>query len=357
MIESSAFAPKLGTHSQDTTPYALAWRQAMQRLDGAYSEHTLRSYRSDFGIFEAWCLRTGSPALPSLPEAVADFIAADALTSASSTLKRRLSAIRKVHRLFRLPSPVDDEDVAIALRRALRSKRRRPQQALGLTAPMRDQLIAACPDTLIGLRDRAMISVGYDTLCRRSELVNLLVEDLTRLSGGGAKIMVRRAKNDPFGDGRWAHLSTRAMLRLDQWLRAAGLGDGPMFRGLNCGHVQPGGLQSLVVNRTLKAAAARAGLPSATLKRLSGHSMRVGAAQDLMAAGRGLLEIMSAGGWTSVNVVGSYVREADVNIWSDNTDQPNTRGRDPTWAVIPRPWSRGHSGQDERLPREWDCDR
>ena len=41
---------------------------------------------------------------------------------------------------MRLPSPVDDEEVAIALRRALRSKRRRPKQALGLTAPMRDQL-------------------------------------------------------------------------------------------------------------------------------------------------------------------------------------------------------------------------
>ena len=49
--------------------------------------------------------------------------------------------------------------------------------------------------------------------------------------------------------------------------------------------------------------------------RSSGHSMRVGAAQDLMAAGRSLLQIMSAGGWTSVNVVGRYVRDADVNVW------------------------------------------
>ena len=149
----------------------LDWRAAIQRLDGAYSEHTLRSYRSDFTIFDRWCLGNHRVPLPATPQVVADFIAADAVKSASSTLKRRLSAIRKVHRLFRMPCPVDDEEVAIALRRAMRSKRRRPRQALGLTSTLRDQLIAACPDTLIGLRDRAMIAIGYDTLDRRSELV------------------------------------------------------------------------------------------------------------------------------------------------------------------------------------------
>jgi integrase/recombinase XerD len=298
------------------------WRDAIQRLNGAYADQTLKSYRSDFSIFEAWCQRTGEPALPSTPEVVAAFIAADAVTSASSTLKRRLCAIRKVHRLMRLPSPVDDEEVAIALRRAFRSKRRRPKQALGLTAPMRDQLIAACPKTLIGLRDRAMIAVGYDTLCRRAELVNLLVEDITWLARGDAKILVRRAKNDPFGDGRWAYLSIAAARHLGRWLEGAKIEGGPIFRPVINGHIQRGSLQPLIVNRTLKAVAARVGLPSATLNGLSGHSMRVGAAQDLMTAGRGLLQIMTAGGWTSVNVVGRYVREADLNVWSD---MPETR--------------------------------
>ena len=198
------------------------WRAAVKRLEGAYADQTLQSYRSDFGIFEAWCLGAGAPALPSSPEVVAEFIAFDAINSASSTLKRRVCAIRKVHRLMRLPSPVDDEEVAIALRRALRSKRRRPNQALGLTAGLREQLIAACPDTLAGLRDQAMIAVGYDTLCRRAELVNLLVEDITRLRAGDAKILVRRAKNDPFGDGRWAYLSVAAARHMDVWLQAAG---------------------------------------------------------------------------------------------------------------------------------------
>ena len=292
------------------------WRVAIERLDGAYSPATLRGYRSDFGIFERWCEHNGYAPLPATPDMVAEFIAADAITSSSSTLRRRLASIRKVCRLLRLPCPVDDEAVTIAVRRGLRSKRRRPKQALGLTCSMKAQLIQACPDTLTGLRDRAMIAVGYDTLCRRSELVGLLLEDVTRIANGGAKIMVRRAKNDPFGDGRWAYLSAAAVTLMDQWLLASGVTSGPIFRGVINGTVQPDGLQSVIVNRTLKAAATRAGLPPATLKGLSGHSMRVGAAQDLMAAGRDLLQIMTAGGWTSVNVVGRYVKEADINIWA-----------------------------------------
>ena len=59
----------------------------------------------------------------------------------------------------------------------------------------------------------------------------------------------------------------------------------------------------------------RAGLDESVWRTLTGHSMRVGAAQDLMCAGRDILVIMTAGGWTSMNVVGRYVREAQMNVW------------------------------------------
>lgn len=295
----------------------LEWRGEIERLEGAYSDATLRSYRADFAIFERWCAMNGLAALPSDPETVAEFIAADAVASATSTLKRRLCAIRKVHRLLRLTNPVDDEEVAIALRRAMRSKRRRPKQALGLSAQMRDRLISACPtDTLIGLRDRAMFALGYDTLCRRSELVNLQLEDLARQPSGAGKILVRRAKNDPFGDGRWAYISPAAMAYLDEWLIGSAIQDGPILRAVIRNAVQPRGIESVAINRRLKAMAKNAGLDPASVSDLSGHSMRVGAAQDLMVAGRSLLQIMTAGGWTSTNVVGRYVRDADLNVWA-----------------------------------------
>src|ERR1019366_325468 len=169
----------------------------IDRLAGAYADSTLRAYRSDFAAFDEWCLGKAQEPLPASPETVAAFIAHDAVNSSPATLRRRLAGIRKVHRLLRLENPVDDEDVAIAMRCALRTKPRRQKQALGLTRVLRDQLIAACPDTLRGKRDRALIAVGYDTLCRRSELVSLRREDLSPLENGAMSILVRRAKNDP----------------------------------------------------------------------------------------------------------------------------------------------------------------
>jgi site-specific recombinase XerD len=303
-------------HTGGQAPSLARWRSEIERLRGAYADTTLQGYRSDFAAFERWCVETGAEMLPATPETVGHFLAADAQTSSASTLKRRLAAIRKVHKLLRLPSPVEDEVVSLALRRALRTKRRRPKQALGLDATLRDQLIATCPDTLIGARDRAMIAVGYDTLCRRAELVNLLVEDVHPLPGGGGRVMVRRAKNDPFGDGRWASLSPAGLAELRRWLDRSGVQGGPIFRPIFGGRVGDGSLQPIVVNRTVKTAAARAKASQEVVASLSGHSMRVGAAQDLMVAGRDLLQIMTAGGWSSVNVVGRYVRDAEFNIWT-----------------------------------------
>jgi integrase/recombinase XerD len=194
------------------------WRSAIARLEGAYSENTLRSYRADFALFEVWCQRTGCGALPASPESVASFITHEAIKLAPSTLRRRLAGIRKVHRLLRLENPAEDEEVLIAMRRALRTKPRRQRQARGLTRELRDKLISACPDNLLGLRNRALIAVGYDTLCRRAELVSLRLEDLTPLENSAMSILVRRAKNDPFGDGRFGYLTPPTVKFLQAWL-------------------------------------------------------------------------------------------------------------------------------------------
>src|ERR1700731_758318 len=133
------------------------WRSAIERLDGAYSENTLRSYRADFAVFEQWCRQATCSALPASPETVAAFVAHDAVKSSPATLRRRLAGIRKVHRLLRLENPVEDEEVLIAMRRALRTKPRRQKQAHGLTRELRNKVLTACPDNLLGLRNHALI--------------------------------------------------------------------------------------------------------------------------------------------------------------------------------------------------------
>ena len=112
---------------------------------------------------------------------------------------------------------------------------------------------------MIALR-RGLSAMGYDNLCRRSELVGLLIEDLRPLPDSRARILVRRAKTDPFGHGRWAHLSPPAMAHLGAWLAAAGIIDGPLFRPVISGKVGRKPMNLVTVNRTLKTAARRAGL-------------------------------------------------------------------------------------------------
>jgi site-specific recombinase XerD len=290
------------------------WRQAISRLDGAYSENTLRGYRADFALFEDWCRRTGSSALPTSPETVAAFIAHDAIKSSPSTLRRRLAGIRKVHRLLRFINPVEHEEVLIAMRRALRTKPRRQKQAHGLTKELRDKLLAACSTSLLGMRNRALIAVGYDTLCRRSELVSLRLDDLAPLENGAMSILVRRAKNDPFGDGRYGYLTPLAVEALNAWLDAASIKKDWLFRKVISDRVGPKPLHPYKVNRIIKGTANAARLDPLIVQNLSGHSMRVGAAQDLMAGGIGLLTIMQAGGWKSLNVIGRYVEHAEIAL-------------------------------------------
>ncbi len=291
------------------------WRSAIERLNGAYSDSTLRGYRADFAVFERWCRRTVCSALPASAETVAAFVAHDAVKSSPSTLRRRLASIRKVHRLLRLENPVEDEEVLIAMRRALRTKPRRQKQARGLTRDLRDKLLAACPDSLLGLRNRALIAVGYDTLCRRAELVSLRLEDLAALENGAMSILVRRAKNDPFGDGRYGYLSPPTVEVLKTWFDVASIKEDWLFRKVMGDRVGSNALHPYTVNRVIKGAAAAAGLDPQIVQGLSGHSMRVGAAQDLMADGAGVLPIMLAGGWKSMNVIGRYVEHAEIALW------------------------------------------
>jgi integrase/recombinase XerD len=293
------------------------WRGVLAGLEGAYAANTLRAYRSDFAVFEAWCANHGERALPATGATLARFVAADAQSTAPASLRRRLYAIRKVHRLLELASSVGDEVVNTAVRRARRARPNRPAQAQALNAELRDQLIAACPPTLIGRREAAMLAVAYDTLCRRAELVSLQVEDLHPMAGRGARVLVRRSKMDPFGNGRWAHLSAAGYVHLLAWLDAAGIRHGPVFRAMRGKAVGETALHAVAVNRMIKACAARAGLEAGAVAALSGHSMRIGAAQDLMLQGRDVTQIMLAGGWQSVNVVRGYLREAVIAVWSD----------------------------------------
>ena len=279
------------------------------RCEGAYADITLRGYRYDHDIFARWCDDNGCEFLPASPAGVAAFVDDMLARYSYATIKRRIAAIQFAHRLTDLPSPVSSSDVYLSLRRAGRTKGRRPKQVCGLTSGLLEQILDACPQTLPGRRDAALISVGYDTLCRSAELAWMEVGhvDLTSQT-----VYIPRSKNDPFGDGRIAGLSSRSVAIVGRWLDEAALKDGPLFRGLHTAKLGPGHLETSSIRRLIKVAAKRAGLADAAAE-LSGHSMRVGGAQDLMTSGFDTLAIMTAGGWKNVEVVARYVEKAALH--------------------------------------------
>jgi len=173
------------------------------------------------------------------------------------------------------------------------------------------KMVAACPDTLSGLRDAALLSVGYDTLCRSYELAAIQVEHLNK---DCSRIRIPTSKSDPFGDGRTAYLSARTAKRLDAWLNAAALSNGPLFRGLHTRKLSARPLETSSIRRLIEVAAKRARLNPQTVRSLSGHSMRVGAAQDMMVAGSDIIGIMHAGGWKSHAVLSRYVENASAEL-------------------------------------------
>lgn len=294
------------------SPASQDWASLLERVfarcEGAYADITLRGYRRDLETFASWCTERGETFMPSTSRIVGAFIDDQVRSYSYATIKRRVAAIQFLHRLSDLPSPVASSDVYLALRRAGRTKGRRPKQVRGLTSDLLEEILAACPDTLSGLRDAALISVGYDTLCRSAELAWMEVSHVDLQS---QTVYIPRAKNDPFGDGRIAGLSERSTDLVSRWLEGARLREGALFRGLHTAKTGAGHLETSSIRRMIKAAARRAGLGDAAVD-LSGHSMRVGGAQDLMMSGHDTLMIMTAGGWKNVEVVARYVEKAAI---------------------------------------------
>lgn len=154
---------------------------------------------------------------------------------------------------------------------------------------------------LIALRNAALLAVAYDTLLRRSELVSLLIEDLQRGDDASGTILVRRSKGDQEAAGAVKYLAPDTVGHVEAWLAAAGVSHGPLFRPVTKGgRPGSGALENQEVRRLFRDIAAAAGvkLPRAP----SGHSTRVGAAQDMIAAGLELGEVMQAGSWKTVTM-------------------------------------------------------
>ena len=225
---------------------------------------------------------------------------------APATVRRYVSSIATVHKAAGERSPREHVTVRRALQRMYRRYGRRQTQVQGLTWALRERLMEAAGDRVIDARNRALLAVAYDAMLRRSELVALQVVDVKIERDGSASLLVRRAKNDPDGGGAMLYLHLDSVKLVQQWLSASGITAGPLFRSMRKHGTMGGRLDASQVPRIYRAMAECAGLPAHLVRRLSGHSPRVGAAQDMIASGIGIPAIMQAGRWKSAQMVQRY---------------------------------------------------
>ena len=183
-----------------------------------------------------------------------------------------------------------------------------------LSADIR-RIVAARREGLIGLRDAAIVLVGFAGGFRRSELTLINICDL-KFSTDGVVVNVRKSKTDQEGAGRevglpfGANQDTCPVRSLRQWLATSEISEGPVFRSVDrYGHVAPRGLHKDSIGKLLKRAAARAGM---NVDPLGGHSLRAGCVTQAAMNGVREFVIMKQTGHKTVATLRRYIRSGEI---------------------------------------------
>lgn len=290
----------------------------IKKIEGAYAPATIRAYKSNFEKFILFCENISECALPAESNLVAQYV--KALTSGhlkSNSIRIAVAAIATIHKLNQAPDPTQDPEVKLEVRRMYRTLGRECKQAYGISNITLHKMLSATDSNLRGMRDRALLLIAYDTLCRRSELVLLQVEDLIlneTQPEPSFKLRLRRSKTDQNAKGRWLYLGVEAQKALNDWLKATDIQSGKIFRGIRKKVELTEGLNSSQINRIFKKLARKSKLDPSVVGQISGHSMRVGAAQDLLLSGASLPMIMNRGRWSKTDTMMRYIDSAAMTI-------------------------------------------
>ena len=219
-----------------------------------------------------------------------------------------VAAVRFQSKTTGQPSPVGPVSQAVLAGLRRKGKGRGRGQVKGVRwrdADIMAALAANGNDSLAGLRDASIIATMSDAMLRVSELCALVVEDVIFEPDGSGRLTIRFSKSDPEGKGAVQYLGPRTVKRIRAWLEKAGFSTGPLFRRVRRGDVcgnQPLSVSGLRL--MLKRRAAAADIEG----RVSGHSLRVGSAQSLVANGATSVEMQVDGRWSSPQMPGHYAR-------------------------------------------------
>lgn len=273
-------------------------------IKAASSENTRAAYMADWRHFTSWCRREGLEALPPSSQVIGLYISACAAGDPKhgrpalsvSTIERRLSGLTWSFTQRGQPIDRDDRHIATVLAGIRRKHARPPRQKEAVLGEDIKSMVASLGHDLRGLRDRAILLLGFAGGLRRSEIVGLDVARDDQSDGAGwienfeqGVLVTLRGKTGwrEVEVGRGASDQTCPVAALETWIRFGRIARGPLFRRifkdnktvdverLSSKHI------ARLVKQTVLAAGIRADLPEDERVRLfAGHSLRAGLASS-----------------------------------------------------------------------------
>lgn len=279
-------------------------------LRESLTESSKKAYRSDLAHFISW-----GGSIPASTEMLARYLATHAETLSNSTLTRRLVSISRAHTSQGHASPTQS-DVVKAVLHGIRRVHGTAQQQV---SPILKADILAMVENLtglIGLRDKALLLVGFAGAFRRSELIAINCTDIEWVEQGMV-VHIRRSKTDQTGGGRkvgipYARGRHCPVLSLKQWLDAANISDGFLFRAVTkYGHIGETSLSREAVAIIVKKHSQAIGLDPA---KYSGHSLRAGLVTSAAQAGVSSWKLKAQTGHKSDAMLSRYVRDGQLFV-------------------------------------------
>jgi site-specific recombinase XerD len=294
--------------------------QGKKLIISSKAENTRKAYYSDWKEFSDWCREKNVSSLPAEAQTVVAYLSyLFTEKKRPSTIARKKSTISQAHAAAGYDSPTTAKivtDTMKGIKRELGIMRNKKNPLLAQDI----QQICEKKEDLRGLRDCALLLIGFSGAFRRSELVSLNIEDV-RFTREGIRVILRKSKTDQEGAGMEKGIAygsnpdTCPVRILQDWIEAAKIREGALFRQINKhGQVSKKRLASShSVARIVKEYVKKIGLSNTEY---SGHSLRAGFATEASGNGASLDDIMRQTGHRSVEMVREYIRKQ--NLFKNN---------------------------------------
>lgn len=222
-----------------------------------------------------------------------------------STLRRYLASLSIAHKEMGLESPTAHPQVKLLLKRAKAARIERPEQKAAITQDILDQMLATCDNSLLGVRDKALLMLAfYSGGRRRSEIVNLTHNDITKTKEGYL-LFLRKSKTDQDANGFTVPLSGEAAAALKAWLLKSGIREGQLFRGIKSNLTLYHAITGSGIYKIVKKRMALAGFDE---QHFSPHSLRAGFMTESVINGKTIYEAMLYSGHKDPITAQRYIR-------------------------------------------------